>query len=101
MIKLIDLLELNVNNSRITKEKIFEYYKDNVINNNDFFNYIGSASWYDRIELEDKYSEKYKLGNFWNWLRGSIHTKIILNNNELNELYTDIKYLVETYSLND
>ncbi len=58
LIKLIDILnELEINNPRITVEKVKQYFIDNIYNNIEFK--LGSNGWREYWQICEPYCKKY------------------------------------------
>lgn len=84
MIKLINLLELQINNPNVTVEEVEKYF--------DEYASVDDGWWEEYDKLKEKYSNPNKP------LPDTLRLIIGLSQSELNRFYREMKQLVQKYS---
>lgn len=93
MIKLINLLELNVNNSRITPELVNNYFDHNIQYNSKEFS-VGSIGLNEIEQILNNYGFNYYNDPQSDWEPFLINLQ---KSNKLNQFYRDLRVCVKKH----
>jgi argonaute-like protein implicated in RNA metabolism and viral defense len=97
MIKLINLLELQVTNPNPTAKEVESYWQ-NEINNKTT---VDDILWKEYIKMRKPYVEKYIPNNLFSSvpeLVNSVRLIPLLSQSDLNKFYREMKQLVQKYA---